>query len=213
MTRPSTIVYNEIKAKIISGELPSSSSLPEQELANSYEASRNTIKKVLLMLEKEGLVTIELNKGAKVRSYSLEEVSEFLDLRASLEEFILSRTVPVITEEDIDLMESILKKMNSYYKKNELILYSEENQRFHRVIYNACPNRLSVEITTTLRNQMSKYNTKTVLIPGRTAQSLQEHTAILMAIRNRDAELASILIKRHIDNVRKTFVENYSLLM
>jgi DNA-binding GntR family transcriptional regulator len=46
------------------------------------------------MLEKERLVTIELNKGAKVRSYSLSEVLEFLELRAFLEGFITRKAVP-----------------------------------------------------------------------------------------------------------------------
>lgn len=213
MTRQSTAVYNEIKKKIVSGEYPPSINLPEQELAKTFEASRNTIKKVLLMLEKEGLVSIELNKGAKVRSYSVEEVLEFLDLRATLDGFIISRTVPVITEEDIQKLEKILETMQEYCKNKELVLYSQENQKFHNVIYDACPNRISVDITTNLKTKMAKYNTKTILVPGRNTQSLQEHTSILMAIKARDTELAEVLMKRHIENVRRTFQENYTLLL
>lgn len=213
MTRQSTAVYNEIKKKIVSGEYPPSVSLPEQELARTFEASRNTIKKVLLMLEKEGLVTIELNKGAKVRSYSVEEVLEFLDFRAALDGFIISRTVPVISSDDIQKMEDILDTMRKYCNDRELVLYSKENQKFHNVIYAACPNRISVDITTKLKTQMAKYNTKTILVPGRDTQSLQEHSAILMAIKTRDTELAEVLMKRHIENVRKTFQENYTLLL
>ena len=94
-------VYSDLKNKIQTGELPPSSRLHEQELSQLYSVSRNTIKKALLMLENEGLVVIEENKGAKVRTYSMEEVLEYLDIRSCLEGFIVERAVPVITEDKI----------------------------------------------------------------------------------------------------------------
>jgi len=164
------------------------------------------------MLEKERLVTIELNKGAKVRSYSLSEVLEFLELRAFLEGFITRKAVPAITDEQIAELSNILKIMKGHYDNQQLLLYSQNNQLFHNIIYIACPNRTAVEMTINLKNQMSKYNTKTILVPGRDSQSFAEHSAIYDAIKNRDPELAEALMVRHISNVRKTFEENYTLL-
>jgi DNA-binding GntR family transcriptional regulator len=212
MANQTTEVYNSLKNKIIKGEYFPSESLPEQELSNQYGVSRNTIKKVLLMLEKERLVTIELNKGAKVRSYSLSEVLEFLELRAFLEGFITRKAVPAITDEQIAELSNILKIMKGHYDNQQLLLYSQNNQLFHNIIYIACPNRTAVEMTINLKNQMSKYNTKTILVPGRDSQSFAEHSAIYDAIKNRDPELAEALMVRHISNVRKTFEENYTLL-
>lgn len=212
MTRQSTTAYKQIKDKIISGEYAPSSNLPELDLSNKFNASRNTIKKVLLMLEKEGLVSIELNKGAKVRSYSIDEVLEFLDLRATLEGFIIRRTVPIISDKEIKKLEGILETMEKLSQKKELLLYSKENQKFHQVIYEACPNKISIEITTTLKNQMAKYNTKTILIPGRSTQSLDEHALILAAIKEKDCDLAGKRMEVHIYNVRQTFEDNHALL-
>jgi DNA-binding GntR family transcriptional regulator len=164
------------------------------------------------MLEKESLVTIELNKGAKVRSYSLNEVLEFLELRSCLEGFIIRNAVPAITEEQLLDLEKTLNIMKQYYENHELLLYSQNNQIFHQTIYDACPNRTAVNMTINLKNQMRKYNTKTILIPGRDNQSFSEHHAIFEAVKNRDAELAQALMSRHILNVRKTFEENFTLL-
>lgn len=205
-------VYESIKNKIHKGEYSPSESLREQDLANQYSVSRNTIKKALLLLEKEGLVTIEMNKGAKVRAYSLNEVLEYLELRACLEGFIVRRAVPVISEEQIAQLEETLKTMKRHLDSNELIQYSQFNLVFHQIIYDACPNRTAVELTTNLKKQMRKYNTKTILIPGRSSQSFAEHAAILEAVKNRDDELAEALILRHVNSVRKIFQENYSLL-
>jgi DNA-binding GntR family transcriptional regulator len=164
------------------------------------------------MLEKENLVVIEQNKGAKVRSYALEEVIEFLELRANLEGFIIRKAVPVISDDTIQEMEKLLSIMKNYCESRELILYSQNNLKFHQIIYDACPNRTAVKVTLNLKNQMSKYNTKTILIPGRDVQSFSEHTAILQAIKRRDAKLAEMLMTQHILNVLKTFEENHSIL-
>ena len=205
-------VYESIKNKIHKGEYSPSESLREQDLANLYGVSRNTIKKSLLLLEKEGLVTIEINKGAKVRAYSLKEVLEYLELRAHLEGFIIRKAVPVFSEEQISKLEEILSLMKKHFDNNELVQYSQRNLDFHRMIFDACPNRTAVDMTVNLKNQMRKYNTKTILIPGRSSQSYAEHSAILEAIKQRDDELAEVLMLRHVNSVRRIFQENYPLL-
>ena len=164
------------------------------------------------MLENEGLIILEENKGAKVRSYSMEEVLEYLDVRACLEGFIIRRAVPVITQEEIQEMEKILAIMKGYYAEHRLLEYSQNNQEFHKIIYDACPNRTAVNMTMNLKAQMSKYNTKTILVPGRDAQSFQEHSRILQAIKDRDPDKAEQYMTTHILNVRKTFEANYQLL-
>ncbi len=205
-------VYESIKDKIHKGEYSPSESLREQYLADQYGVSRNTIRKSLLLLEKEGLVTIEINKGARVRAYSLKEVLDYLELRAQLEGFIIRKAVPVFSEEQISKLEEMLNLMKKHYDNNELIQYSQCNLDFHQIIYDACPNRTAVDMTVNLKNQMRKYNTKTILIPGRSSQSFDEHSAILEAIKKRDDELAEVLMLRHVNSVRRIFQENYPLL-
>ena len=106
-----TIVYDKIKQKIESGEYSPAQSLPESALAKEYNVSRNTIKKALLMLENDAYVSMDLNKGAKVRSYSKDEVIQFLELREVLEGFIIRKAVPAFTEKNIKLLKTILDKM------------------------------------------------------------------------------------------------------
>lgn len=117
-----------------------------------------------------------------------------------------------MTDDDIKRLGDILQIMKEHYNNQQLLMYSQNNQLFHGVIYDACPNRTAVDMAINLKNQMRKYNTKTILIPGRDRQSYAEHSAIYDAVKNRDPELAEVLMVRHISNVLKTFEENYSLL-
>lgn len=207
-----TAVYSKIKAQIEAGEYSPAQSLTEAALAQEHGVSRNTIKKALLMLENDGYVTMDLNKGAKVASYSKAEVLQFLELREVLEGFIIRLAVPAFTEEDIEKLRELLGQMRAYKEAGELLQYSRCNQEFHRIIYASCPNQTAVDVTLRLKNQMKKYNSKTILIPGRSDHSLQEHTAIYEAIRDRDADRAEECIKKHIHNVRDVFDQYYSLL-
>ena len=122
-------------------------------MANEYEVSRNTIKKALLMLERDTLVTIEQNKGAKVRSYSLAEVLEYLQLRSVMEGFITRLACSVLKEEDLLKLEKILKAMQNFKDKRELVSYSEHNQKFHQIIYDACPNKTAANFLASLKGR------------------------------------------------------------
>lgn len=207
-----TVVYKELKKKIESGHYSPAENLPEIELANEYGVSRNTIKKALLMLENDALVTIEQNKGAKVRSYSRTEVVEFLELREVLEGFIVRLAIPCIDDKTMKKLEDLLTEMAVHKANSNLMAYSACNHKFHHIIYDTCPNRTVVDVTIRLKDQMRKYNSKTILIPGRDDQSFKEHQAILNAIREKDVNKAESCMCLHIRNVRKTFEEYYSLL-
>lgn len=211
-TNQTTTVYEKLRERIEQGYYSPAESLPEIELAAEYSVSRNTIKKALLMLEKDSLVVIEQNKGAKVRSYSKAEIMDFLELRAELEGFIVRLAVPKFTKKDIQKLESLLAAMEQRRINADLLGYSALNQEFHALIYEVCPNKMATDLLVKLKSQMRKYNAKTILVPGRDAHSFEEHGKILEAIRNKNAAAAEECMRSHVDNVRKTFEEYYALL-
>lgn len=205
-------VYEKLKERIESGYYSPAESLPEVELATELDVSRNTIKKALLMLETDGYVSIEQNKGAKVRSYSKQEVLEYLELRVELEGFIVRLATQHISKKAVAKLENIFEKMGERRAENDLMGYSALNQQFHALIYDACPNRMTTDILTRLKARMRKYNAKTILVPGRDANSYEEHRQILEAIKAGDAADAEANVRRHVESVRKTFEDYYALL-
>ncbi len=205
-------IYKDLKNEIMRGDYPPSFSLTEIELANRFGACRNTIKKTLLMLEADRLVTMERNKGAKIKNFSVDEVLEFLEVREELESFIIRNAIRNITEDQVSELSTLLEKMKRLKEEKDLITYSECNRLFHGVIYDACSNKTAVDLTLNLKDQMKKYNGKTILAPGRDNSSMEEHTKILEAIKKRDEKTAELYMRIHIRNVANTFKTYYSLL-
>lgn len=207
MSSRATEVTNQLRDKIQAGEYKPGSQLIETDLAIVFKASRNTVQRALLTLMGEGLVIIEKNKGAKVRAYSLTEILDYAQIREALEGLIISLAVEFIQEKQIEEMDEILALMKEDLRKRDLLEYSNKNKRFHQIIYDACPNRKAVEQVGIIKAQISKFNAKTILIPGRDEQSFQEHESILAAIRSKNAEAAREAIQTHIRHVAQKIAE------
>jgi DNA-binding GntR family transcriptional regulator len=206
-------VHQEIRQRILEGVFRPSESLTEVTLAEELGVSRNTIRKALLKLESEKLVVIEENKRARVRWFSIEEVMQHLEIRELLEGFMIRQSVPFLGDAEIEEMRAILSEMQKCLEARDLLQYSQQNGRFHDVIYRACPNRPAVEMTVAIKNQLKRYNLKTMLIQGRGDDSLDEHRKILSALEQRDADGAETMMRRHIANLRMVLKKHFDLLL
>ena len=206
-------VHQEIRRRILDGVFRPSESLTEATLATELGVSRNTVRKALLKLESEKLVVIEENKRARVRSFSIEEVMQRLEIRELLEGFVIRQSVPFLGNVEIEEMRAILSEMKKCIESRDLLQYSQHNWRFHDVIYRVCPNRPAVEMTISIKNQLKRYNIKTMVIQGRGDDSLDEHSKILSALERRDMDGAEIMMRRHIANLRTVLRKHFDLLL
>lgn len=207
------IAYQYIRKKILDGSFQPSQKLNEIDLSTAIGVSRNTIKKALLKLQQEQLVEIQSNKGANVKSYTLEEVINYLEIREVLEVLVAVNATANITDRQLTRLSEILEEMEEHLKYYRFDEYSRLNKAFHQMIYDACTNKQAVEMINVIKTQLSRYHIKTLLVPGRNKNSYEEHSAILAALQERDEEKVAQAIKTHISNVRTTIQEYSSLLL
>ena len=67
-------VADEIRMKIINGELVPGARIVEQELASEFGISRGPVREALRQLEEEGLVEYARNAGCSVRQIGAEDI-------------------------------------------------------------------------------------------------------------------------------------------
>ncbi|MCS7461682.1 GntR family transcriptional regulator [Paenibacillus doosanensis] len=213
MSKPSDTTYTFIKTRILDGTYRPSQKLTEVQLSEEIGVSRNTVIKALLKLEQENLITIEKNKGATIKSFSLQEVVNYLEIREALEGLAIRSAVSRITERDLGLLEQILRDMKDMLENGRFDEYSKLNKSFHEMIYAASVNRQAVEMIDTIKTQLNRFHFKTILVPGRNHESYMEHTRIFDALRSRDEDGAEKRVKEHVANVRRTIKDNYRYLL
>jgi DNA-binding GntR family transcriptional regulator len=76
---------DSLRERILAGELEPGTPLREEALSSEYDVARHSLRSALRTLQGEGIVQIEPNRGARVKSLSPEDVRGLSELRIALE--------------------------------------------------------------------------------------------------------------------------------
>jgi DNA-binding FadR family transcriptional regulator len=77
-------------------------------------------------------------------------------------------------------------------------VHARENTRFHELIYRTAHNRFLLKSLQDLHDSVVLLGRTTFAAPGRIAEALGEHQAIVAAIARRDEAAAEELARRHV---------------
>jgi DNA-binding GntR family transcriptional regulator len=108
-------------------------------------------------------------------------------------------------------MERIVRDMGTL-AESETLKYAELSNRLHGLIISAAREEMLELMLATLGHALVRYQHRTILVPGRRAQSLREHIPIVEALKRRDAAAAEELMRAHVLQIRQTLLDNAPLL-
>lgn len=194
-------VTDALRQAILSGRFKPGERLTEAGLAKSLDVSRNPVREALRVLEVEGIVEINPRKGARVALLSTDEIQEIIELRAELEGMSAKYAARRCNDTVRESLQKLLDDGNRADATGDLAVLKDLNQIFHSQIAKAGKNRFLVGF-------MKALNEKTQWIfanrpEQNVADNWKEHAAILQAVISADAELASVLAKRHVEDIGK----------
>jgi DNA-binding GntR family transcriptional regulator len=206
------LTYQQIKQKILAGEYAPAQRLIETSLAEDLGRGRHNVRAALDRLHTEGLVQIEPNRGATVKSLDLAEVLDILIAREALEAEVAYLAAERIEANQIQRLEACLDAMREALREAEYDRYSATNKIFHQIIYEASCNRTMLQLVTSLRQRLARLQIRIILIPGRTEQTIAEHEAILQALQARDASAAKRAARAHLRSLRAAIQKAWQLI-
>jgi DNA-binding GntR family transcriptional regulator len=182
-----------LREAIVRGDIAPNTRLVESDLSSTFEMSRGAVRNALIRLEQEGLVVRERHRGARVRQVSDDEAVEILQARAVLEGLAVRQTAERIDAAGIARVRACLARHRELLESGDLLGASEANAELHGTLLELSGNDTARRLIRTLNAQSVRYQYRTILIPGRPAMSMAEHTAIVEAVvegRPDDAETA-----------------------
>ncbi|MEM7240912.1 MAG: GntR family transcriptional regulator [Pseudomonadota bacterium] len=139
-----TALY-ELRRRIISGELQGGDKLRASHLAEDMVISRTPISEALLKLEAEGLL-IGDKSGFTVRSFSVQEVFDAIDLRGLLEAAAAERAAEIgATEDHLQRLKDLLDEMDGILEDKNLDAYETLNETFHVAVLHASRSPILIE--------------------------------------------------------------------
>ncbi|MGW2838676.1 FadR family transcriptional regulator [Streptomyces sp. NBC_01335] len=208
----------KIKGMIVSGALRPGDRLPkESELAADLGLSRNSLREAVRALSLIRILDVRQGDGTYVTSLDpqllLEALSfvvdfhrddtvlEFLAVRRILEPAATAMAASRIGDEELDALAAELDALGEEPSVEELVA---ADLRFHRGIVQASGNT----VLCSLLDGLSGPTTRARVWRGLTqedalSRTLQEHRAILAALRDRDPEAARAWATVHVASVEQ----------
>ncbi|NLO98213.1 MAG: GntR family transcriptional regulator [Peptococcaceae bacterium] len=198
------IVLEALRDAIVKGVLEPGERLMEIQLAEELGVSRTPVREAIRKLELEGFVVMIPRKGAYVAGVSYKDIKDVFEIRAALEGLAAGLAAEKITDDEIEQMERVL-----HYEKEPATLEEmvQNDTDFHALLYKASRNERLISILGNLREQIQRFRTTSLAVPGRPKYAIQEHRAIVDAIAKHDVEEAQSLATAHIENAAKVMFD------
>ena len=191
---------------ILSGQLPPGSRLTVAALAARYHVGTMPIRAALQELRGRGLITIEPNRGARVRRVDADFINNIYDLREAVWGIIIPRCVRFITNADIEELEVIQGRMESATAAGDLAEARRQNRMFHHLMYETARNP---EASAVLEQNWVLINGLRAIFgygPGRLEGTNSMHRRLIETLRVRDGAKALDLVRSSAERSREDLI-------
>jgi DNA-binding GntR family transcriptional regulator len=191
-------VYRELRAAIIDRRLARGERLIQDVLAAEFGTSRIPVRDALKRLETDGLVTTDERGSYIVSAFGSEDVEEVYGLRMVLESYAARKAMEHLSESDLQELETIEQEMRDAASEQEIERYVNLNQKFHTTLYELSRQRRLVAMIQSLWSGLLPLTP--IAVPGQLDRSVNEHRALIQALREKQATRVEELIRAHIQH-------------
>lgn len=191
--------YEIIKKLIIDRKLLPGEKIPQEKLAQELGISRTPLVSALKFLEHEKLVESKPRRGFFVRLFTKQEMISILELREVLEGLAARRAATIITEAQIEKLNTFFKQFAEANEITDIKAYAIEDRRFHNFITEVGAKEFLKSILQTYNIISASYlflsSEGLVRSPDDT---INEHLEVINSISQRDADTAEKLMRLHL---------------
>lgn len=216
-------VINYLKREIEKENLLPGNLLPtERTLASLLNCSRTSIKEALAVMKSEGLIEIKPGSGSRLLKDNVDDlllkmsliinnsssnILSLIELREAIETKSASLAALRSTEKDRTNIKNSLLDLKVAIEEEKVA--AKEDLGFHLNIAKASKNLLFVEVMYLISNRLleklNESRKETKKNPGKSEFVHKEHVRIFEAIEEGDSNLASQMMQKHLNNVKKRY--------
>jgi len=218
-------LYEQIARKlahaIAIGEYEIGDRLPsERELAQTFEVSRPTVREAIIALELDGLVEVRLGSGVYVTHRQPPEGHEgvkdigpfeLLEARRAIEGEACALAALRIEDAQLEQLSDLIAEMRDDNRHQEILKSEEADRRFHELIASSTQNSGIIAAVQMLWDARTRSPQSHLMDDKGRARGLKppidEHAAILRALKRRDPEAARAAMREHLSRVMEDMLE------
>lgn len=203
-----------LRDRIVRHEIPPGSKLREQDLADEYGVPRSKVRDALAELQQRGLIERIPNRGAVVIKLDLEQVIEIYKVREVLEGLMVRlATENTAPESWQDLVELFNEPMEIYVKQGNFEAFILGYEVFRNRLLEAAANPVLTAMISSIYEKTQMIIRRIIVLPERGEKGLEEHRAVLTAMRRGDAEEAERLRRENMRSAQEYLKRYQSFIL
>jgi GntR family transcriptional regulator, transcriptional repressor for pyruvate dehydrogenase complex len=217
-------IVQQIMRQISTGNLrPGQRLPPERDLCKSFNTGRSSLREALRCLSIMGVLTARVGEGTSVAldgGKFLETVMQWrfitekydiknlMELRIALEGLAAAAGAERATDEDIESLENMISRMEA--SVDDPKRFGSLDLDFHLGIARASQNQVIFDLVSLIRGQLARALAAVLVLPHARPRSVEEHTAVLRAVKRRNSEAARKAMQAHLEAAIKRYERSQS---
>lgn len=198
----------ELIRRMTTGELAMGEGINEMQLAAELGVSRTPLREALIALENDGLIESTVGKGFRFSPANEKEFLELCPVLASLEALALELTP---SEHLAEIAPVLIEKATAYsvdVGQHGLIMQNDD--QWHDLLLSGCPNERLMELITTLKVALRRY--EFLLVPDEESvrRSAGDHLRLAQKLSAGDMTGAIAVLKENWANAAEELLRQYA---
>jgi DNA-binding GntR family transcriptional regulator len=192
-----------LRDEILSGTLSPGTRLIEEQICQRFSISRAPLRESLRLLVQQGLVEHLPRRGARVTTWSDEDIRQLFEIRAVLERHAITTALPLLAapgEDPLALVRERLDQMRLAEASSDDLDRDDAHRAFHAAIVALAGNRqldLAMEpILVKLQRPMAINLRLEARVVG-SGEGLRRHEALLTALETNDRDVVLEALSDH----------------
>jgi DNA-binding GntR family transcriptional regulator len=191
-----------VRAQIMSGELAPGEVQSIQSVAGVLGVSITPVREAVMDLAHLGMVEIIRNRGFRVPVMTDRDLDEIFKLRTMLEVPAMAELTELVAGATLPEFRHIAQQCADGARAGDSHEFLGKDQEFHLGLLEKLGNRRLVTTVGHLRDQARMLGLRKLADQGDLIESAEEHFALLDAIEAGKADLAALLMRKHLAHSR-----------
>ena len=208
--------YDHLQKLITDGQLSYHEIYSETKLAKELGISRTPFRDAIHRLAQEGYIDIIPSKGFRLHQITERDVIETFQIRTALEIYCTMQIARDVKEKNNANLRPFFKELDWLMENMKEVMendqgideFCEYDFRFHRKIIDYLENEQFSAVFASFLYRMKRLAKLSLHHEGRMAQTVEEHQAILDAMKNGDTEHICEITMVHMDRPRGINLED-----
>jgi DNA-binding GntR family transcriptional regulator len=194
-------LFGFVRDAIISMEFLPGQMISESSLASQFGVSRTPVREAIIQLANIGFVEVLPQRGTYVTKFSMKKILAARFIREAIEVSVVSYLAENVTNDIIIEGEKIIREQKIAADDRDTLAFHKLDDKFHQTLANCTQFLRVADVVEAEKAHMDRVRCLSLQEYDQFQRILEQHTAIIKAIKSGVPEQAAKAMSVHLKDV------------